>query len=344
MANPEEFPAFAGSGDSREEALWQAYQAMLRRRTEGRAARPAAEPDPLAPHLTERSRPLAAPPLDAPAPPARGGRGAAGRRAALGAAVVLAGGAALAVALWPHSPDPAATRDRAAAVEAPRPTLPCFVGGRLIGRLTLDVCASRNGLASGSLDTGPVERPVPNPAPRDAVTSAPMATAPPGIRSPAPVAEPPIAEAAPPPRTSFPTRPLAASEGYPPLEGSHGAPEAAPPPPRAALVEPRRASTLAVREFYRALGEGDGVRAAAVVIPEKRAEGPLSAGELTRFYSSLRAPLRLTQVDPLDDDTVFVRYQFITPDSHLCSGAATVNTAHRDGDTLVSGIRALNGC
>ena len=30
---------------------------------------------------------------------------------------------------------------------ASRPTLPCFVGGRPIGRFTLDDCASRNGVA-----------------------------------------------------------------------------------------------------------------------------------------------------------------------------------------------------
>jgi hypothetical protein len=74
-----------------------------------------------------------------------------------------------------------------------------------------------------------------------------------------------------------------------------------------------------VREFYDALGEGDGARAAAVVIPEKRDDGPLSSRELTRFYSSLRAPLRLTQVDPINDNTVFVRYQFVTPDNRLWS-------------------------
>jgi hypothetical protein len=111
-----------------------------------------------------------------------------------------------------------------------------------------------------------------------------------------------------------------------------------------AQIPPRRASALAVREFYDALGEGDGARAAQVVVPEKRQEGPLSAGELTRFYSSLRAPLRLTRLDPINDDTVFVRYQFVTPDDRLCSGSATVSTSHRDGDTLVRGIRAFNGC
>ena len=43
MSDHEQFPAFAGSGDSQEEALWQAYQAMLRRRNERRAGGSAME-------------------------------------------------------------------------------------------------------------------------------------------------------------------------------------------------------------------------------------------------------------------------------------------------------------
>jgi hypothetical protein len=99
-----------------------------------------------------------------------------------------------------------------------------------------------------------------------------------------------------------------------------------------------------VREFYEALGQGDGERAAAVVDPEKRQEGPLSAEEMTRFYSRLRAPLRITEIDPINADTVFVGYQFVTADDRLCRGAARVSTEHRDGDTLVTGIKTLSGC
>jgi hypothetical protein len=99
-----------------------------------------------------------------------------------------------------------------------------------------------------------------------------------------------------------------------------------------------------VREFYSALGEGDGDRAAQVVVPEKRDTGPLSARALTRFYGSLRAPLRITGIDPISDDTVFVRYEFVNPDNRRCVGSATVDTAHRDGDTLVKGVRPFNVC
>jgi hypothetical protein len=99
-----------------------------------------------------------------------------------------------------------------------------------------------------------------------------------------------------------------------------------------------------VREFYTALGDGDGQRAAAVVVPEKRGEGALSATELTRFYSSLHAPLRVTKIDPINDDTIFVRYQYVTSDDHLCLGSASVDTTHRDGDTLVKGVRPFDVC
>ncbi|MBA3811857.1 MAG: hypothetical protein H0X27_09515, partial [Caulobacteraceae bacterium] len=103
-------------------------------------------------------------------------------------------------------------------------------------------------------------------------------------------------------------------------------------------------SIAAVGAFYAALGAGDGDRAAALVDPEKRVAGPLSAGEMTRFYSSLRQPLRLTQIYPLDESTVFVRYRFVTRGTRHCLGAANVMTTQRGGRTLVRGIRAFNGC
>jgi hypothetical protein len=99
-----------------------------------------------------------------------------------------------------------------------------------------------------------------------------------------------------------------------------------------------------VRDFYDALARGDGARAAAVVVPEKREEGPLSAGELTRSYSSLRAPLRVTKIDPINDGEVFVRYHFVTADNHVCLGSAIVDTTPGDGGALVSGIHVFHGC
>jgi hypothetical protein len=99
-----------------------------------------------------------------------------------------------------------------------------------------------------------------------------------------------------------------------------------------------------VRDFYNALARGDGARAAAVVVPEKREKGPLSADELTRYYSSLRAPLRVTKIDPMNDDRVFVRYHFVTADNHICLGSAIVDTTPHDGGALVSGVHVFHGC
>ncbi|HLZ83690.1 MAG TPA: hypothetical protein VKQ54_08995 [Caulobacteraceae bacterium] len=375
MSDHEVFPAFAGSGDPREEALWAAYQAMLRRRKDARAA------------------PLAG---------AVGGPGP-DRRATAGVGLTLAAGAALALGLWAlgsadRTGGAPAHGLRVIAETHPKdvlmshPALPCFVGGQPVGRFTLDDCASRNGVASGPLDVGlgaqaASPATVPVAPPRGAVAQVPLAPSPPAFQPPMAMVPPParlddpatpIAQR-PPPRLASPPAPVFADAAptprlLPPLRilarFSVPRPPLPQPPPLAAQprqmasfeppareapiagvarrsvaqISPRRASTLAVREFYRALGEGDGARAAAVVVPERRDEGSLSAGELTRFSSSLRAPIRVTRIEPVNDETVFVSYQFVTADNRLCTGTARVNTSHRDGDTLVQGIRAFNGC
>jgi len=395
MSDHDEPPAFTGSGDPREEALWQAYQAMLRRRKDPRprwSTPDSPEPHP-APPPSSPAR-SAAPPPAAPAGaarriPARTPEAQAAQpgplvfqpidaldagphanappliksspfglrwRATLGMVVLLAGTAALAIALWPHGPvvlgDPVVD---APAVRAP---LPCVVGGRMIGRFTLEECASRNGVASGSLRapaatlaraaaprTAPMSPDISRPRTFAGATP-PLSTRPLTARAfnPLPgVAEPPSATAEPTEAAAVPTAQAATAEPDP--KGAMSPTSGADVEHRMiAEVPPRRASGLAVREFYDALGKGDGARAAAVVVPEKREEGPLSASALTKFYASLRAPLRLTKIDPIDDDTVFVRYQFVTADNHLCLGTATVSTAHRDGDTLVKSVHVFNGC
>ncbi len=99
-----------------------------------------------------------------------------------------------------------------------------------------------------------------------------------------------------------------------------------------------------MRGFYNALARGDGKRAAAMVAPDMREAGPLSAAELTRSYSSLRAPVSVTQIDPINDDKVFVRYHFVTADNHICLGSAIVDTTHRDGGALVSSVHVFHAC
>ena len=99
-----------------------------------------------------------------------------------------------------------------------------------------------------------------------------------------------------------------------------------------------------MQTFYKGLAAADGDRAASVVVPEKRSAGPLSARSIHHFYSSLRAPLRIARLYPLDDHTIMVRYNFVAPGGARCEGAARVTTIVRGGEVLVQNVRALNGC
>lgn len=99
-----------------------------------------------------------------------------------------------------------------------------------------------------------------------------------------------------------------------------------------------------VRAFYSALGDGDGASAARLVIPAKRRSGPLSAGALTRYYSSFSRPLRLRRVIPVDANTVRVAYDYVLDDGRVCRGQAAVDVVQRGGRSLVSGIRTRGPC
>ena len=57
-----------------------------------------------------------------------------------------------------------------------------------------------------------------------------------------------------------------------------------------------------VRAFYYALAAGDGNHAANFVVPEKRAQGPLSPRDMTGFYGNLVEPLKLTDLKPTGKD------------------------------------------
>jgi hypothetical protein len=100
----------------------------------------------------------------------------------------------------------------------------------------------------------------------------------------------------------------------------------------------------AVRGFYGALSAGDGDSAAQFVVPGKRRSGPLSAGALSRYYSSFRRPLRLRSVTPVDANTVRVAYDYVLADGRECRGQAAVDVVQRDGRSLVRGIRTRGPC
>ncbi len=99
-----------------------------------------------------------------------------------------------------------------------------------------------------------------------------------------------------------------------------------------------------VRAFYSALGRGDGASASQLVVPGKRASGPLSAQSLTRYYSSFRRPLRIRNMTPVGENSVRVAYDYVLGDGRLCRGQATVNVVQGGGRPLVSAIRTSGPC
>ncbi|HEX8480568.1 MAG TPA: hypothetical protein VF650_01535 [Allosphingosinicella sp.] len=116
------------------------------------------------------------------------------------------------------------------------------------------------------------------------------------------------------------------------------------PPADKSEAEAEADAADAVQAFYSALSAGDGASAARLVIPAKRGSGPLSAGALTRYYSSFRRPLRLRRIVPVNADTVRVVYDYVLADGRVCRGQAAVDVVHRGGRSLVSGIRTRGPC
>jgi hypothetical protein len=176
-----------------------------------------------------------------------------------------------------------------------------------------------------------------------------------------------------PARAEEPEEPSAAASGdeeaapepepaaSPPPEAApqRAAPRAVAPEPRPAEVEDRAeeapparpvpesgnaGASDTVRAFYSALSAGDGTSAAQLVVPGKRGSGPLSAGALSRYYSSFRRPLRLRSVSPVDANTVRVAYDYVLADGRVCRGQAAVDVVQRDGRNLVSSIRTRGPC
>jgi type IV secretory pathway VirB10-like protein len=153
-----------------------------------------------------------------------------------------------------------------------------------------------------------------------------------------PASEPPPQPAPQPAPRPAPPR-AAAPEARPEVDDR---PEAPPADKSEAEAEADAADT--VQAFYSALSAGDGASAARFVIPAKRGSGPLSAGALTRYYSSFRRPLRLRRVVPVNADTVRVAYDYVLADGRVCRGQAVVDVDHRGGRSLVSGIRTRGPC
>ena len=317
-------PTFSDASETDgDEARWEAYRALLRKSGDAQAlSEPGPEPD-----------------LDEPAssgdlPSVRISSFA---RAALAVGAMMAlgvgvAGAVLMINQPRHGPSVAGNtrgltvQNQSGQSAAGLRSLPCFVDGRSVGLLPLEECGRRNGVA-GVEGMAPAEPSANYPPPPRVASPPPIAQQEPMILA-GPAAQPP---APPPSLDRAPSRAAARGPAQDEMDR----------PGRRVLEAD---SVSAVREFYAALADGDGDRAAAMVVPEQRRTGHLSGWELSRFYASLREPLRLVDIQPAGAGMVHVRYEYVWPDGDDCFGAANVWTTEEGGEILIRRIRALNGC
>ncbi|BCG79901.1 COG3904 family protein [Mesorhizobium sp. 113-3-3] len=96
--------------------------------------------------------------------------------------------------------------------------------------------------------------------------------------------------------------------------------------------------------FYNALSNADGVSAAALVVPDKRGIGPFNETSIHSYFGGLSVPLQLESIGRRGKDKVAVVYSYSRADGFVCKGRAEVLTAYRYGKTLISRIKALDGC
>lgn len=94
-----------------------------------------------------------------------------------------------------------------------------------------------------------------------------------------------------------------------------------------------------VTAFYRALSNADGGVASSLVVPEKRGTGPFNEQQISRFYGSMKQPLRVLSVTQIDNEKVEVKYTY-RYSSHTCDGIAMVTVRDYLGRLLISKIKA----
>ncbi|QJQ32142.1 hypothetical protein GV829_06470 [Sphingomonas lacunae] len=102
------------------------------------------------------------------------------------------------------------------------------------------------------------------------------------------------------------------------------------------------ARTLAYA-FYDALSRGDGVSANQLIVPEKRSRAAFRAANLSRFYGTLREPLRIESIRPIDNDHAQVGYSYAAGASR-CQGNAVVTTTVIGTERLIESIQTGGGC
>jgi hypothetical protein len=98
-----------------------------------------------------------------------------------------------------------------------------------------------------------------------------------------------------------------------------------------------------VEAFYQALGAGDGDAASRYVVPEKQLEGPLSAGEISRYFGGLARPLHTHRIEEVAADRYEVKYSYGIG-SRYCAGSARVTLTERGRATFIESITASENC
>lgn len=96
--------------------------------------------------------------------------------------------------------------------------------------------------------------------------------------------------------------------------------------------------------FYSALAIADGEGASALVVPEKRGKGPFNEASIRAFFGAMSKPLKMTGAELRGDNDVRVSYEYTTRKGQKCRGRADVETVYLFGMTLISRIKALDGC
>ena len=118
---------------------------------------------------------------------------------------------------------------------------------------------------------------------------------------------------------------------------------AAPNAPQMEAAKEGGTAATTVRAFYAGLADGRGDVASAMVVPQKRAEGPFSAGELSRFFGHLKKHIRLEGVETNGPGEVLVQYRYAAS-ARECNGRAVVKTVMLSGKNYIKSIDALDGC
>ncbi|MAM35517.1 MAG: hypothetical protein CMH28_10635 [Micavibrio sp.] len=95
----------------------------------------------------------------------------------------------------------------------------------------------------------------------------------------------------------------------------------------------------AVAAFYKALSHADGNIASSYVVPSKRGIGPFNEENIFKFYSQMKKPLQVKNIEQINFDTVIVNYVY-TKTKTSCEGRAIVKTEYYMGNTLIRQIQA----